>query len=315
MLDDKLMTLPRELLILGAAVKSGMVEALRECTTCDDLSKELALNPRAVWMVLEALADLGYVTKQGETVTLSEETRKMIYEPKAPNYMGFAFMHSYNVIRSWVQLPEILASGLPASKDQDPENTRYFMEGMRLGAEKSAPTIANFLLTDTGKGVRVLDIGGGPLIYGSAFTASGAKVTVLDLPPVVQLMQQKADKLGIVLFPGDFNLGLPPGPFDLAFLGNICHVFGETENRELFKKVSQVLVPGGRIAIIDMVRGTNPFASVFGVNMLVNTSNGGTWTLEQYTDWLAGAGFHDVKLSEVAGRQILTAILTSVLEN
>jgi len=45
--------------------------------------------------------------------------------------------------------------------------------------------------------------------------------------------------------------------------------------------VSQVLVPGGRIAIIDMVRGTNPFASVFGVNMLVNTSNGGTWTLDQ----------------------------------
>jgi len=315
MLGDKIMALPQELLILGAAVKSGMVEALRKSTTCDDLSKELTLNPRAVWMVLEALADLGYVTKQGETVTLSEETRNMIYDPEAPNYIGFAFMHRYNMIHSWIQLPEILASGQPASRDNDPENTRYFMEGMRLGAEKSAPTIADFLLTDTGKGVRVLDIGGGPLIYGSAFTDSGAKVTVLDLPPVVQLMQEKADKVGIVLFPGDFNLGLPPGPFDLVFLGNICHIFGETENRELFKKVSQVLAPGGRIAIIDMVRGTNPFASVFGVNMLVNTSNGGTWTLEQYTDWLADAGFHDVKLSEVAGRQILTAILTSVLVN
>lgn len=309
MLDDKIMVLPRELLILGAAVKSGMIEALRKTTNYDDLAKELALNPRAVWMVLEALADLGYVTKQGVTITLSEEARNMIYDTTAPNYIGFAFMHSYNVIRSWVQLPEILASGQPASKDNDPENTRYFMEGMRLGAEKSAPTIADSLLTGTGKGVRVLDIGGGPLIYGSAFTNSGAKVTVLDLPPVVQLMKEKAEKVGIILFPGDFNVGLPPGPFDLAFLGNICHVFGETENRELFRKVSRVLVPGGRIAIIDMVRGTNPFASLFGVNMLVNTSNGGTWTLDQYTDWLSDAGFHDVKLNEVAGRQILTATL------
>src|SRR5665648_484278 len=237
MLGDNIMTLPRELLILGAAVKSGMVEALRKTTTCDDLAQELALNPRAVWMVLEALADLGYVTKQGETVTLSEEALKMIYDPTAPNYMGFAFMHSYNVIRSWVQLPEILASGQPASKDNDPENTRYFMEGMRLGAEKIAPTIADFLLRDTGKVLRVLDIGGGPLIYGSAFTNSGAKVTVLDLPPVVQLMKEKAEKVGIVMFPGDFNVGLPSGPFDLAFLGNICHVFGEMENRELFRKV------------------------------------------------------------------------------
>ncbi|MDR3583894.1 MAG: methyltransferase [Desulfosporosinus sp.] len=308
--DDKLIALPQELLILGAAVKTGMVEALRQDTTCASLAEKLNLNPRAVWMVLEALADLGYVTRQGETVTLSEETRKMIYDPAAPNYVGFAFMHRYNIIRSWVQLPDVMASGQPASRDQDPENTRYFMEAMRHGAEKSAPVIADFLLTNTDKGVRVLDIGGGPLIYGSAFSARGAKVTVLDLPPVVQLMQKKAEEAGIAMFPGDFNLGLPPGPFDLAYLGSICHIFGEAENRELFKKVRQVLDIGARIAIVDMVRGTNPFAAVFGVNMLVSTANGGTWTLNQYTEWLTGAGFQNVQLNEVAGRQIITAVCT-----
>jgi predicted transcriptional regulator len=87
------MAIPQELLMLGAAVKTGMVEALRKSTTCDDLAQELALNPRAVWMIVEALADLGYVTKQGEAVTLSEEARSMIYDPAAPNYLGFAFMH------------------------------------------------------------------------------------------------------------------------------------------------------------------------------------------------------------------------------
>ena len=121
-------------------------------------------------------------------------------------------------------------------------------------------------------------------------------------------MQEKAEKAGITMFPGDFNLGLPPEHFDLVYLGNICHIFGEIENRELFRKVDQVLVTGGRIAIVDMVRGTNPFAAVFGVNMLVNTDNGGTWTLDQYSKWLASAGFQNVKLNEVAGRQIITAI-------
>lgn len=113
----------------------------------------------------------------------------------------------------------------------------------------------------------------------------------------------------VTMVPGDFNQRLAPGPFDLAYLGNVCHIFGETENRELFKKVSQVLVTGGRIAIVDMVRGTNPFAAVFGVNMLINTANGGTWTLEQYTAWLSEAGFVDVKFNEVAGLQIITAVL------
>ena len=60
-----------------------------------------------------------------------------------------------------------------------------------------------------------------------------------------------------------------------------------------------------------MVHGTNPFAAVFGVNMLVNTAKGGTWTLEQYTDWLADAGFQNVRLNEVAGRQIATAVYDS----
>ena len=48
MLGDKILDLPQELLILGAAVKSGMVEALRENTTCNALAEKLTLNPRAV---------------------------------------------------------------------------------------------------------------------------------------------------------------------------------------------------------------------------------------------------------------------------
>lgn len=306
--NEKLMALPHELLILGAAVKTGMVEALRQNTTSTALTEKLNLNPRAVWVVLEALVDLGYVTKQGEMLSLSEETQKMFYDPESPNYLGFAFMHRYNLVRSWAKLPEVLINGQLTTRDQDPENTRYFMEGMRHSAGKSAPIIADFLLKGSKKGVQVLDIGGGPLIYGSSFTAKGAKVTVLDLPPVVQLMQEKADMIGITMISGDFNKGLPQGPFNLAYLGNICHIFGETENRELFHKVSKVLVPGGRIAIVDMVRGTNPFASVFGVNMLINTTSGGTWTLEQYTDWLASADFQDVKLNDVSGLQIITAV-------
>ncbi|MHB1421023.1 MAG: class I SAM-dependent methyltransferase, partial [Bacillota bacterium] len=178
------------------------------------------------------------------------------------------------------------------------------------GAEKSAPATADFLLADSVDGLHVLDIGGGPLTYGTAFAARGAKVTVQDLPPVVELMKEKAKKAGITLFPGDFNIELPSGPFDLAFLGNICHIFGEEENQELFRKVSQVLITGGRIAIIDMIRDSNKniLAAVFGVNMLVSTRKGGSWTLEQYTGWLVNAGFKNVKLDELAHRQVITAV-------
>mgnify|MGYP003864984863 CR=1 FL=1 len=59
--------------------------------------------------------------------------------------------------------------------------------------------------------------------------------------------------------------------------------------------------------MVDFIRGTNPFAAVFGVNMLANTVSGDTYTLGQYTEWLEAAGFGSVKLDTAGGRQILTA--------
>lgn len=306
--DQSVLTVPHELLILGAAVKTGIIETFaNKPATCAGLAEELKADPRAVWVVVEALLALGYLERDGEMLSLSGEARNMIYKPEAPNYTGFSFMHRYNLILSWAHLPEVIQSGKPYSRERTPADTAYFMAAMRHGAGQSTPAIAEFLLSGAPSGMRVLDIGGGPLAHARVFASHGAKVTVLDRPEVVKLMGEEAKAAGIEMVEGDFNVALPHGPFELAYLGNICHIFGEKENRELFKKVERTLAPGGRIAIVDMIRGANPFAAVFGVNMLVNTESGGTWTLAQYTDWLESAGFTGIRLNEKAGRQIVTA--------
>ncbi|MEW6425085.1 MAG: methyltransferase [Bacillota bacterium] len=169
--------------------------------------------------------------------------------------------------------------------------------------------MAEFCLAGLPAGARVLDVGGGPLTYARAFAARGAAVTVLDLPEAVAMMEATLTPGGnIRLVAGDFNVALPEGPFHLAYLGSVCHIYGEQENRALFRRVADVLAPGGRIAVVDFIRGRHPFAAVFAVNMLVNTQTGGTWTWEQYAGWLAAAGFGDPKLTEVAGRQVITAV-------
>ena len=106
---------------------------------------------------------------------------------------------------------------------------------------------------------------------------------------------------------GDFTVGLPKGPFDLVYLGNVCHIYGEKENRKLFIDASNELDVGGRIVINDMIRGTGPGPSLFAVNMLLNTASGGTWTYEQYKTWLEDARFAVSGYDEVAGKQLITA--------
>ena len=69
--------------------------------------------------------------------------------------------------------------------------------------------------------------------------------------------------------------------------------------------------PGGLIAILDFVRGQSESAALFGINMLVNTAAGGTWTEEEYRDWLTSAGFIEFEMLTLGARdqQLLLARL------
>ena len=308
---DSLLDIPRELLILGAAVESGMIKALSEKAMEDwELALKLGANTRAVWVMCEALYALGYLQRWEGKWQLSDAAKDMLYNPNSKNYTGFSFMHKYYMMASWLTLPEVIRTGIPKPKEKKPEKLEYFMAAMSNSARKSAQEIAAHCLLGMSGEPEVIDIGGGPLTYARAFAARGARVTVFDLPEVIEYaFSQLGESEKINLVAGDFNEWLPPGPFDLAFLGNVCHIYGERENKLLFKRVAGILKPKGKIAIFDFVRGKSPEAAVFAVNMLVNTASGGTWTYDQYEGWLKCAGFAEIKITAAAGRHVITAAL------
>ena len=107
---------------------------------------------------------------------------------------------------------------------------------------------------------------------------------------------------GVESVGGDFLEALPPGPFDVVFCGNICHIYGPDQNRALFGRIGSVLRPGGRLAILDFLTGVSPDAAVFAVNMLVNTEGGGVWSAEEYRAWLGEAGLDLVDWVPIEGR-------------
>ncbi|MDD2553501.1 MAG: methyltransferase [Desulfotomaculaceae bacterium] len=309
MMDESAFVVPRELLTLAAAVETGIIENLNnKPMSAAELARLMGADTRAVWVVTEALKTLGYLTKENGRLTLSSEAREIFYNTGSQVYKGFSFMHRYHVIRSWLTLPEVIFTGKAHPKDKNREKTQYFMSAMSLSARQHAPAVTGLCLEGIGQGAKVLDVGGGPLTYAKAFADLGANVTVLDTPEVVEYMSdflRGEEKIEMVA--GDFNQGLPAGPFSLVFLGNICHIYGEHQNRNLFKMAAQVLQPNGRIAILDFVRGTGVTAAVFGVNMLVSSVNGGAWTYDEYGQWLSDAGFYDVNLDSANDKQIIFA--------
>src|SRR5215208_6472134 len=169
------------------------------------------------------------------------------------------------------------------------------------------------LLSRLPKNAHILDVGGGPGTYAEAFVKDGARVTIYDLPEVIKLMKELLAAAGISTVGGDFNEGLPEGPFDAAYLGSVSHIYGPEENQALLKRVARVLVPGGLIAIRDFVRGQSRGAALFAVNMLVNTEYGNTYSEEEYRGWLATAGFEDTEMLPIPGRDTHLILAQRVL--
>lgn len=300
---------PQELLVVGAALQTGLFDTIREgAYSLEELAQELGFDVRALWTVNESLIALGYLALNSGKYSLTPEGEEILYDETSDKYVGYALVHTFNVIKAWTTIPQVLKTGSPGPRERDQQDIKGFMYAMKRSAKEVADQIANICLSDLPTGCRVLDLGGGPLNYARPFAAAGARVTVQDQPEVCKVMEKTLQAHETIKFvPGDFTEGVIEGEFDLAFLGNICHIYGEEENVLLFKRVHQVLKTSGRIAILDLVRGVSKRAELFAVNMLVNTKTGGTWTLQQYTQWLERAGFASVQMHDIAGRQIILA--------
>jgi SAM-dependent methyltransferase len=295
----------QEAVVLGCAKREGILEAVADWSRSpNEVADRLRMSSRAVHTLLSALAELRVVAEDGNGFRLVEEHRGPLLDRTHPNYAGGLVVHRFELIQKWGRMPEILTSGSPIEDEpvREPEGKETFIYSMRRLAKPNVRAVTEFLLSRLPENPHILDIGGGPGTYAEAFMEGGAQVTVFDLPEVVELMRRHLDAAGITAVGGDFNEGLPEGPFDAAYLGSVSHIYGPEENQALIKRVAESLSPGGLIAIRDFVRGLSKGAALFAVNMLVNTESGNTYSEEEYRGWLSTAGFEGVEVLPIPDR-------------
>lgn len=295
----------QEAVILGSARREGILEAIADRSrSADEVAKELGASPRAVYALLSALVELGVLAEDENRFRLLQDHRGPLLDRSHPDYAGGLIVHRFELIRKWGRMPEILKTGSPIDDEptEGPQGKETFIYSMRRLARPGVRAVADLLLSRLPENPHILDIGGGPGTYAEAFTEGGARVTVLDLPEVIELMKEHLAAAGLSAVGGDFNEGLPEGPFDAVYLGSVSHIYGPEENQALIKRVAETLAPGGLIAIRDFIRGVSRGAALFAVNMVVNTDSGDTYTEEQYRGWLDAAGFEGIEVIPIPGR-------------
>jgi SAM-dependent methyltransferase len=291
--------------VLGAAAELDLFTRLGERTwTAEEVASALHADLRATQILLDALASLRLLDKQDARYAVPEPLRPLL-TADSPETVLPMVRHSTVILRHWSQLAWVVKSGIPGPQQASLCGFEADRAAFLAAMHTASGPFADALVAKLGPPAfsHLLDVGGASGTWTIAFltAAPGSRATIFDLPDAIVQARQRmavgplADRVDFA--PGDFYRDELPAGADFAWVSAIIHQHSREQSRRLFAKVYRALVPGGTIAIRDLVmepcRTRPPFGAMFAVNMLVNTATGGTFTLDEIAEDLRDAGFVD----------------------
>jgi O-methyltransferase domain/Dimerisation domain len=293
--------------MLMVATDLGLFGHLEEPRTAAEAAAAVKADPRAVGILLNGLAAMGLVTKDGERFQNGELASRYLVQGKS-DYRGAIIRHMKHTWLGWSELGQTVVTGKAPDRkseqwlDRNPwaeeDWTRDFIWGMHAIARDLAPQVAAKLDLS---GVRhLLDLGGGPATYAIAFAQAHPhlKAMVFDLPGPIEIAKENIALQGLTdrvdTLAGNFLEDDIGSGYDFIWVSQILHSHDEAQCRLIIEKSVQALNPGGRLAIQDFFLNddgyTPPEAAMFSVHMLAVTPGGRSYKHREVSEWMADAG-------------------------
>lgn len=282
----------RMVVAYDAAAHAGLLDRLvASPATPSELAADLGLDGHAVRVVLEELAVWDVVGSDG--------AGRFAPGPGwTSREASAALRHHARAIRGWsAGIDDRLRGVGPPAERKLPPRTDLWLEALAVRARHAAPALVDACLARLPGAGRALELGGGHGEYGLELSRRQIEVTMVDRPAVIDIVRPRLEPAGIVLHAGDFFESLPTGPFDLVLCAGVNHTYGAEGNLALFHRAATVLAPGGVLAILTYLRGRDPMAPIFAVQMLMAASGADTHAEDDYRAWLAEAGYRTVEIA------------------
>lgn len=293
---------------LHAAVHLDMFSALHEGPlSVADIARATSCDMRGTDLLCTALCALGLMRRESGTCVLTAFARQYLCR-QSSDYMGYIIQHQRHLVPAWHQLDEAVRHGTPVRRNsssmQNSESEREnFLMGMYNVANAQAGLIVPHI--DLSTCTHLLDLGGGPGTYAVRFCQHNAHVraTVFDLPTTApfagKIIAQHCLEDRVTFVGGDFMRDPLPKECDVVWISQILHALGPDEARALLTKAVQAATPGACLYIQEFVvdddRNGPEFPALFGLNMLVGTGHGQSYTVAEITAMLHAIGVHDIQ--------------------
>lgn len=288
---------------LHAGVKLEIFTTLAsKKNTAASLSDKLELNTRGLELLLNALAAMDLIEKDGDIYSNSPLADTYLDQNK-PEYVGHIIMHHHHLVDGWAQLDVAVKTGQPvATRSYGEEKEREsFQLGMFNLASAIAPVISRGL--DLSGRKHLLDLGGGPGTHAVHFCLENPELraTVFDRASTRPFAEKIAAQFGVTgrvdFAAGDFHSDPIPGSYDVTWLSQIIHSNSPEECRALLKKTAAVMEPGGLLMIHDFFLDDDMagplFPALFSLNMLLN-NQGRSYSEKETREMMTETGLTDI---------------------
>ncbi len=294
--------------VLLTANNLKVFERIGKGATAAELAKDLRTDPRATEILLDAVTALGLLRKSRGIYRLTALAKQFLL-PKSPWHQGDMLRHLDTLWKNWSGLDEVVRTGMPnrsGNRDHD-----VFIRAMHNNAVLRATNVLKAL--DLRGVKRALDLGGGPGTYGIELAKRGIEVTLFDLPNTVDIAHEMIRRAGVrnVTFRGgDFHFDDIGSGYDLVLLSQVLHSHGALENLALLDKVFDALATKGTAAIHEFTLAEDHASPIpgalFSVNMLVNTTDGRSYSPGEIKGWMTKAGYGSIKKTALVDTVVLT---------
>jgi (2Fe-2S) ferredoxin/precorrin-6B methylase 2 len=297
---------------LLTALELDVFTAVGGGATAAEVAQKITSQPRSTEMLLNALVAIGTLAKQ-QGVYRNTPASARFFAESSPANARPGLIHIVNLWHRWSNLTDCVRAGTAVGHkemaDRGDDWTKPFIAAMHRNAAERAPLVVRAV--DATGDQRLLDVGGGSAAYSIAFAKANEKLraTVLDLPTVLPIAQGHIEAAGVAdrvdTRAGDLRRDALGSGYTIVLASAICHMLSPAENQNLFRRCFAALDTGGRLVMQDFILEADKTApkqaALFALNMLVGTPAGSTYSGDEYTAWMTGAGFREVRQIRLPG--------------
>lgn len=301
--------------VVFTAAKLDLFTALgEERLAAGELARRLGLARGPLEVLLDALAAVGWLSKQGDHYANTSLGRRLLVEGSV-EFVGESLARMDAVWGVWSALGAVLRRGRPprggagllAGPAQEPLRRAQ-------AAELSALSSCSFLPG------RLLDLSSCSPEFSLAFLRRYPALRG-DLVAPASVVREARRRLRkepcrlrarLNLRAGDpARAALGSGLYDVALVSQLTHRLPEERNAALFKRLAAALRPGGRAIVHDVMLGptrTSPvFDALYSAEVALLTGVGHLYTTEDCARWLGEAGLSLSRRLDLSGSNLHAA--------